>query len=223
MHRSDPAAQQPQCHKAPCIIGTRHTPPEQWQRNSLFTEDRRGRAVCRLLKLSWHFLQWLLHIDKSLPRKHRELKAVGGVAHIQLLASRECVNPTYQNPCQSLSVMWKTRSCPSGWSALCPSKHALCKPSELLGISAVKWTKSRQKEPRFLLVTVWECVLSGGSRNNKKRRKTTERRSRGRGGGLLATAPSKAADVELPSLLLVKKTEEPLLVGVLLNVTWWPI
>lgn len=38
---------------------------------SLVTVDRRWTAVCRLLKLSWHFRQWLLHIDKSPPRRYR--------------------------------------------------------------------------------------------------------------------------------------------------------
>lgn len=64
------AAHHPRCHKPRCLIVTRHAAPPHCCK-SLVTVDRRWTAVCRLLKLSWHFLQRLLHIDKRPPRRHR--------------------------------------------------------------------------------------------------------------------------------------------------------
>lgn len=82
--------------------------------------------------------------------------------------------------------MWKTRAVPRDGEPFAPSNRAPpSNPGSFWVSLRRKWTKSRQKEPRFLLVTVWEYVLSGGSRNNKKRRKTTAKRSRGRVGNYL--------------------------------------
>lgn len=66
-----------------------YPPPTPRRCKSLVTAYRRWTAVCRLLKLTWHFLQWLLHIDKSLPRGH-----MGVIADI----TWECVKTTCQNP-----------------------------------------------------------------------------------------------------------------------------
>lgn len=62
-----------------------------------------------------------------------------------------------------------------GWRAFYPSNLAPDRAIKLLGIFAVKLDKVTTERTQNHSGTVWEYVLSGGSRNNKKQRKTTGR------------------------------------------------
>lgn len=76
---------------------------------SLVTVDRRWTAVCRLLNLSWHFLQWLLHIDKSLLRGLGEGRwEQWGTSIIAGITWACCKTHLPESICQRLSVIWRT-------------------------------------------------------------------------------------------------------------------